>query len=142
MNYKNENPEADRPGTRPIRIKSAPKIRQVYWCDYPEPEHTQKPEFYKRRPVVVLSKNATLYGAVTIAPISGKAQNYNRHSQLIQSPIDGRDAWVVCNHICTVSTRRLDVPAEGLRRIPDDVFQQILAKVYRNLPLPRRGGRE
>ncbi|MDE0304226.1 MAG: type II toxin-antitoxin system PemK/MazF family toxin [Albidovulum sp.] len=127
------------PGTRNIRIKSAPKIRQVFWCNYPELEHTEIPEFYKRRPVVVISRKSTLYGVATIVPITGKPQKDSQNSLRIRSPINGRDAWIVCNHVHTVSTRRLDVPAGGIPRIPDDVFQEILKKVYRNLPLPRLG---
>ncbi|MDF3812900.1 MULTISPECIES: type II toxin-antitoxin system PemK/MazF family toxin [Rhodopseudomonas] len=53
------------------RLKSAPKIRQLYWCDFPQ--DAQLPEFWKRRPVVILSMNATLYGSVVVIPCSTSA---------------------------------------------------------------------
>lgn len=115
-------------------IKSAPKIMQIYMCNYPDQEHTEKPEFYKNRPVVI-GKKATLHGVVTIVPITGYPQDKNPNSLRIQSPIDGRDAWVVCNHIHTVSTKRLYIPKGGITKIQENVFQEILAKVCRNLPL-------
>ncbi len=128
-------------GKRQLRIKSSPKVRQVYWCDYPNPEYTESPEFYKRRPVVVLSRKATLYGVVTVVPLSGKPQTDTRNSLRIRSPIKGKIAWAVCNHIHTVSTRRLDVPANGICSVHDDDFRKILQKVYNNLPvLPPQEG--
>lgn len=44
----------------PPRLKSAPKIRQVYWCDYWQ--DAQLPEMWKRRPVVIVSYRHTLFG--------------------------------------------------------------------------------
>lgn len=130
------------PGRRHLRIKSAPKAKQVFWCDYPDPEHSQTPEFYKRRPVVVLSRKATLHGVVTVVPLSGKPQTDSRNSQRIRSPIKGKVAWAVCNHVHTVSTRRLDTPSGGNLRVSEDDFQDILKKVCNSLPLlpPREGG--
>ena len=119
------------------RIKTAPRIRQVYWCDYPAPEHTEPPEFSKCRPVVVLSRSATLYGVVTVVPMTTKPQRDDKFSVQLVSPLGDRKAWVVCNHVHTVSTRRLSSPAGVVPRIPDDVFQAILRKVWRHLPLPR-----
>lgn len=128
------------PGQRPVRIKSAPRIRQVFWCDYPDPEHTEKPEFYKRRPVVVLSRKSTLHGVVTVIPLSGKPQTDSRNTLRIRSPIKGTDfCWAVCNHIDAVSTRRLDAPAGGIRKVSDDDFRGILKKACNNLPLRPHG---
>ena len=133
------NQTSKSPGQRPIRIKSAPKPGQVFWCDYPDPEHTEKPEFYKRRPVVVLSRNARLYGVVTVVPLSGKPQTDTRNTLQICSPIGGMSAWVVCNHVNTVSTRRLDAPAGGIPQMPDADFKEILKKVSNNLQLHLQG---
>ena len=129
------NGTSNTPGKRRIRIRSAPKTRQVFWCDYPDTEHTEVPEFYKRRPVVVLSRKATLHGVVTVVPLSGKPQTDSRNSLKIRSPIKGKSVWVVCNHVHTVSTRRLDAPTGGIPRVPNDVFREILKKICLNLPL-------
>ncbi|MCY3878988.1 MAG: type II toxin-antitoxin system PemK/MazF family toxin [Rhodobacteraceae bacterium] len=123
------------PGERRLRIKSAPRIRQVFWCDYPNPEHTQKPEFYKTRPVVVLSRNSTLHGVVIVVPLSGKQQTDERNTLKIRSPIDGDDCWVVCNHVHTVSTRRLNPPSQVIPKVTEDDFEEIKEKVCNNLPL-------
>lgn len=136
----NESPKS--PGRRHLRIKSAPKIRQVFWCDYPDPEHTEIPEFFKRRPVVVLSRKATLHGVVTVVPLSGKPQMDSRNSLRMLSPIRGKTVWAVCNHVHTVSTRRLDAPAGRIPRVPDEDFRGILKKVCNNLPLLPPGGGE
>lgn len=45
------------------RLKHAPKIRQLLWCDFPADAHL--PEFWKTRPVLVISKRTTLKGAIT-----------------------------------------------------------------------------
>ncbi len=67
------------------RLKSAPRIRQVFWCDFPH--DSILPEFWKKRPVLVLSKNAKLYGNVTVLPFSTKSQPNNPAAYALQSPI-------------------------------------------------------
>lgn len=119
------------------RVKAAPKTRQVFLCEYPAVEHTFKPEFYKIRPVVILSKNSTKFGVVTVLPITSSRQKDDKFSVPLASPIDGRDSWVVCNHVHTVSVRRLIPPRGSISRISDETFQEILAKVCKNLPMPR-----
>ena len=123
-----------------LRIKSRPKIRQIYMCDFPPADCTWKPEFYMKngpRPVAVISKSATYHGLVTIVPLSTKEQTEARNSLKIRSPIDGRDCWVVCNHLITVSTRRLAPPTTPIPRISDEQFQLILEKIHSNIPVPR-----
>lgn len=52
------------------------KVRQLLWCDFPQ--DAQLPEFWKRRPVVILSHKNTLHGAVTVIPCSTQAQPGNK----------------------------------------------------------------
>ena len=59
----------------PPRISAAPKIRAIYWCDFPEDAHM--PEFWKTRPVVVVSYRNALHGAVTILPMTTAPQDNN-----------------------------------------------------------------
>ena len=119
-----------------MRIKSAPKIRQVYLRSYPE--DTIKPEFSKKRPVVVLSKRATLYGVATVLPMTTKEQRDERFAVEVCSPIDGRTSWIVCNHVHTMAVRRLEPPGKPIPRIRAEEFQDVLKKVYLNLPLPKQ----
>jgi mRNA interferase MazF len=67
--------KAERPPKIAPRLKAAPKIRGLYWCDFPADE--QLPEFWKIRPIVVVSYKNTLHGAVTVIPISTVSQDGN-----------------------------------------------------------------
>lgn len=114
------------------RLKSAPKIRQMYWCDFPK--DAQLPEFWKRRPVIVLSKTATLYGAVTVIACSTQAQQNPRLAYPLRTTIDGRAAWAICDKPCTVAVSRL-VPGQGaIVRMPQDEFHEMLKLVLDLLP--------
>ncbi len=117
------------------KLKSAPKIRQFYWCDFPKDAHL--PEFWKRRPVVVLSKNATLFGAVTVIPCSTQAQPDLRLAFPLRTTIDGRAAWAICDKPTTVAVSRL-VPTHGvIVRMPEEEFDEMLGLVLSLLPKPR-----
>ncbi|MYA89460.1 MAG: type II toxin-antitoxin system PemK/MazF family toxin [Boseongicola sp. SB0662_bin_57] len=96
---------------------------------------TQRPRNSTRRPVVVISRKATLHGVVTVVPLSGKPQTDKRNSLQIRSPIKGKVVWAVCNHVYTVSTRRLDTPSGGNLKVSDDDFREILKKICNSLPL-------
>ena len=70
-----------------------------------------------------------------VVPMTTKPQRDDKFAVQLVSPLGERKAWVVCNHVHTVSTRRLSSPAGAVPRIQDDVFQAILRKVWRHLPL-------
>ena len=71
------------------RITSAPRIRQVYWCSYPG--DAIKPEFSKKRPVVVLSRKSSPSARPGCIPVSAP-----RRDMLI-SMIDTLSGSVVYN---------------------------------------------
>ena len=50
------------------QIKAAPKIRQIYWCDYWK--DARLPEMWKTRPVIVVSYKNTLTGPCRVVPVS------------------------------------------------------------------------
>lgn len=77
------------------------------------PWTTQLPEFWKRRPVVILSFRNTLHGSVTIVPCSTQAQPRNKWAFPLQTTIDGRAAFAICDKITSVAVSRLvpDKPA-------------------------------
>jgi mRNA interferase MazF len=114
------------------RVKSAPKIRQLYWCDFPEDAHL--PEFWKRRPVVILSYKNTLHGAVTVIPCSTQNQEGNPWAIELGTTIDGATSWAICDKLTCVAVSRLSSDRGGIRRLPEDEFNGILAAVLRWLP--------
>src|SRR3546814_4416941 len=67
-------------------VTAAPSIRQLYWCDFPQ--DAQLPEFWKRRPVIIVSFKNTLHGAVTVVPCSTAAQPGNKWAFPLQTTID------------------------------------------------------
>jgi mRNA interferase MazF len=114
----------EKPPKKQPRLKSAPKIRQFYWCDFPE--DAQLPEFWKRRPIIILSKTATLHGAVTVIPCSTQAEQDPRFAFPLRTTIDGRAAWAICDKPTTVAVSRL-LPTQGVVvRMPADEFHEML----------------
>ena len=49
-----------------LKIKAAPKVRQMYWCDFRG--DALIPEMGKKRPAVILSFRNTLHGVVLVLP--------------------------------------------------------------------------
>lgn len=116
------------------RLVSAPKIRQLLWCDFPQ--DAQLPEFWKRRPVIVLSYRNTLHGAVTVVPCSTQAQPGNKWAFPLQTTIDGRAAWAICDKITSVAVSRLLPDKGGIVRMPEIEFDELVRLVLGWLPTP------
>jgi mRNA interferase MazF len=114
------------------RLKGAPKIRQLFWCDFPQ--DAQLPEFWKRRPVIVISYRNTLHGAVTVIPCSTQAQPSNQWAFPLQTTIDGRAAFAICDKMTTVAVSRLVPDKEGIVRMPEAEFNDMLGLVLSWLP--------
>jgi len=125
-----DEPEAP-PKIKP-RLKAVPKVRQLYWCDFPK--DAQLPEFWKWRPVIILSMNATLHGAVTVVPCSTQAQPNPKLAFPLRTTIDGRAAWAICDKPTTVAVSRLAPDKNGIGRLPPDEFHQMLKLVLDLLP--------
>ena len=116
------------------RLIAAPKIRQLLWCDFPQ--DAQLPEFWKRRPVIILSYRNTLHGAVTVIPCSTQAQAGNQWAFPLQTTIDGRAAWAICDKVDTVAVSRLLPDKSGIVRMPEPEFDDMLRLVLAWLPKP------
>ena len=114
------------------RLVGAPKIRQLFWCDFPT--DAQLPEFWKRRPVIILSYRNTLHGAVTVIPCSTQAQPGNKWAFPLRTTIDGRAAWAICDKPTTVAVSRLLPHRNGIVRIPDEEFSAMMSLVLDWLP--------
>ena len=116
------------------RLIAAPRIRQLFWCDFPL--DAQLPEFWKRRPVIILSYRNTLHGAVTVIPCSTQAQAGNQWAFPLQTTIDGRAAWAICDKVDTVAVSRLLPDKNGIARMPEPEFDDMLRLVLAWLPKP------
>jgi len=127
------HPQTPPPKVAP-RLIGAPKIRQLFWCDFPQ--DAQLPEFWKRRPVVIISHRNTLHGAVTVVPCSTQAQAGNKWAFPLGTTIDGRAAWAICDKITTVAVSRLVPDKAGIRRMPAAEFDDMLRLVLAWLPTP------
>lgn len=129
--------ELDPPPRVQPSIKSAPKPRQVYWCDFPQ--DAQLPEFWKRRPVVILSPKARLYGVTLVVPLSTKSQPDNPLAYPFPAVLPGPEptTWAICSHPTTVAVSRLSIHRGTIIRVGDDHFQEILRLVRSQIPTPR-----
>jgi len=124
--------EEIRPPKIACRIPSAPKIRQIYWCDFWQ--EAQLPEFWKRRPVIILSYKNTLSGPCTVIPTSSQPQGENQWAMPLTTTIDGTPSWAICNHPITIAVSRLTPAKHGTPRLPEEEFAEILIRLYRWLP--------
>jgi mRNA interferase MazF len=125
--------ESDKPPRVKPRIAAAPKIRQLYWCDFPEDAHL--PEFWKTRPVLIISFKNTLSGAVTVLPCSSQDQTGNPWAYPLTSTIDGGRSWAICDKPGTVAVSRLTPEKGGITRVQEAEFHAILALMFRWLPV-------
>ena len=124
-----------KPPRMPVRLRFTPRKGEVYWCDYPPPECLHLPEFWKRRPVVIVSRHTALRGVATVVPMTSREQHDSRFSVQVRSPIDGSDVWAICNHATTVAVSRL-LPARGRPSVSRQEYREILEKVIDNLAAP------
>lgn len=127
------NPQ--KPPKRAPRIKSAPKIRQLYWCDFPQ--DAQLPEFWKRRPVIILSYRNTLSGTVTVIPCSTDPQIGNAWAVEISTTISADKSWAICDKPYTVAVSRLVKDHRGIPRLTEEEFDRVVAKTLEWLPAPK-----
>lgn len=116
------------------RIIAAPKIRQLYWCDFPE--DAQLPEMWKTRPVIIVSYKHTLYGHCLVVPTSTDTQEGNIWAHKLSVTFEGVQSWAVCNHVYTFATSRLSQFKGNIPLVPVADFNAILALINKWLPVP------
>ena len=117
------------------KLIARPKVRQLYWCEFPS--DAQLPEFWKIRPVIILSHNNSLYGAVTVIPCTTMDQKRNKWAFELTKTIDGRDAWAICDKPTTVAVSRLTQDKNGIERVTEKDFNGILNLTLNWIPKPR-----
>jgi mRNA interferase MazF len=125
---------SDKPKWVRPRISAAPKIRQVYWCDFWH--DAMLPEMWKRRPVIVVSYKNALFGPCLVIPTSSNPQDDTSWAHRLSIHLDSRQSWAVCNHPYTVSPSRLTQFVDGIPMIPKADFNTILEILTRWLPKP------
>ena len=114
------------------RLIGAPKVRQIFWCDFPK--DAQLPEFWKRRPVIIVSYRNILHGAVTVVACSTRDQSDNVWAFPLETTIDGRAAWAICDKISTVAVSRLLPDKSGVKRLSEIEFNKLLGLILNWLP--------
>lgn len=119
------------------RLKSAPKIRELFWCDFPN--DAQLPELWKTRPVIILSyRKVTLTGAVVVIPCTTTNQVPDGPAFPLKTTIDGvTKAWAICDKPSTVAVSRLTPDKGGIRRLPMEEFNDLLKLTLDWLPKPQ-----
>jgi mRNA interferase MazF len=120
------------PPRTPPRIAVTPKVRQIYWCDFPV--DAQLPEFWKRRPVIIVSYRNRLYGTATVVPCTTKSQPGNPWAFPLRTTIDGRPAWAICDKLTSLAVSRLVPDKHGTPRLPADEFADMMEIVLDWLP--------
>jgi mRNA interferase MazF len=108
-----------------LKLKRAPKPREIYWCIYPD--DAVLPEFWKKRPVVVISRGSTLRSAVTVLPLTTHDQGTNKFAVNLGKQLGKKDSWVVCNHPSTLSLARFNQTGRATKRMSEEHFDQALA---------------
>lgn len=116
------------------RIIGAPKIRQLYWCDFWK--DAMLPEMWKTRPVIVISYKNSLHGPCLVVPTSTDPQDTNPWAHKLSVTFDGVQSWAVCNQPSTVSPGRFSQFAGRIPRVPEADFNAILALLQKWLPAP------
>jgi mRNA interferase MazF len=122
----------DKPPRVVPRLKAAPDIRQLYWCDFPKDAHL--PEFWKRRPVIIISFKNILSGSVTVVPCSSQDQACNRWAMSLSTTIDGSRSSAICDKISSVAVSRLTPEKNGTKRLPEAEFNRVPGLVLQWLP--------
>lgn len=127
--------ETEKPPRVQPRIKSAPRTRQIYWCDLPR--DAQLPEFWKRRPVLIISRTSFLSGHFSALPITTVEQSENKWAYEIISPFGAIPSWVICNHILTMACSRLHAQENAIPRLEKSDFRAVIDLMLETLPLPK-----
>jgi mRNA interferase MazF len=128
-------PEDEKPPRVQPRITAAPKIRQVYWCDFWK--DAQLPEIWKTRPALVVSYKHTLFGLCMVIPLSTTPHpETDTWAVKMAHQINGVQSWALCNMPSTVATSRLSQWGGEIPFMPKDDFNKVLERLTKWLPKP------
>ena len=130
------------PKWRDVKIKSAPKLGSVYWCQFNDAEHVWLPEMWKQRPVIIVGhRDLVVRGSCLAVPTSTDPQETNTWRMelpvYISAQIDGRNSWILCNHLVTISTSRLSQINGKVPRLKQEDTNLLITRIRAWLPSPR-----
>lgn len=98
-----------KPSRRNMIIKSAPRVGQYFWIDFPHDAYS--PEFVGEHPGIVVRSAKAIHDTCIVVPITSTEQTPSRHVHLLEkNPNPDRPelrVWAVCNHLYTVHNARL-----------------------------------
>jgi mRNA interferase MazF len=129
----NLNAEQKPPHVAP-RIIAAPKLRQVYWCEFWR--DARLPEMWKRRPVVVISHKNKLHGPCLVIPTTTQPQGDSPWAFQLSETVDDRISSAICNHPYTVSPSRISQVRGSIPSVSKGEFNEILRRLNDWLPRP------
>ena len=116
------------------RIKGAPKIRQIYWCDFWQ--DAQLPEMWKTRPVIVVSYKNALHGPCLVVPLSTVPHDSSdKWACKLAFQIDGVTSWAICSQPSTVAPSRFSQFKGQIPVLPEADFNQVLERLMLWLPI-------
>lgn len=131
---KGPQPEQKPPRIQP-RIMAAPKLGQLYWCDFWQ--DAQLPEMWKTRPVVVMSYKNQLHGPCLVIPTTTEPQGNSQWAYKLPSDlVDGRESWAVCNHLYTVAPSRFSQVKGRIPKLTNEDFNEVHTRMMSWLPRP------
>ena len=120
----------------PLKIQTAPKTGNIYWCDFGAEGEVHLPEFWKKRPALIVSRKNYLRGKVIVLPITTSEENagnkYAYFLDLQASPL-GRSVWIVCDHPMTVATSRLEYISSKPLRLRGAALTSVLALCHQSI---------
>lgn len=88
MDFAMNDKFSEKPPVYPVKIAHA-RIKQIYWCDFHHISCVHSPEMWKKRPVIIISRNNLQKGLVTVVPCTTDPRNdYNEWSVSIKNHID------------------------------------------------------
>ena len=136
MQPKAVTPEETAPAWEALQIIAAPKIRQVYWCDFWI--DARLPEMWKTRPVIVISYKNTLRGPCLVVPTSTNPQDDNQWACKLSIELqqNGVRSWAICNQLSTVSPSRFSQFKRKIPMVGREDFNEILKLISAWLPGP------
>jgi mRNA interferase MazF len=134
MNFSLEMADTQEPRWVKPRIVAAPKIRQLYWCDFWK--DAMLPEFWKKRPVIVMSYKNILHGPCLVIPTTTTPQDGNPWAHRLSISFDEIQSWAVCNQPSSVSPSRFSQFRGRIPLVPESDFNAALALLNRWLPKP------
>ena len=130
MTTDDQNPPSVAP-----RINAAPKIRQIYWCDFWRDAHL--PEVWKTRPVIVVSYKNSLHGPCLVAPLSAVPhEDADPWAFKLAFQIGDVTSLAICNQSSTVAPSRFSQFSGKIPVLPVADFNQVLKRLLKWLPVP------